>query len=92
MTQEDWDLYNDLDCSTGEHALARVGYHDILVEYVNYIAAGERHRQVFIFGALCSVFSTTQRAMSIRGTTRGWSSMYPSGNMLDPGTDHSNVV
>jgi len=43
MTQEDWNLYNDLDCSTGEHALARVGFHDILVEYVNYIAAGERH-------------------------------------------------
>ena len=42
MTQEDWDLYNDLDCSTGEHVLARVGFHDILVEYSNYIAAGEK--------------------------------------------------
>ncbi|CAN0185945.1 unnamed protein product [Scytosiphon promiscuus] len=40
MTQEDFDFYVDNDCSTGEHALARVGFHDILVEYTNYIAAG----------------------------------------------------
>lgn len=41
MTQEDIAFYVDNDCSTGEHALVRVGFHDILVEYTNYIAAGE---------------------------------------------------
>lgn len=41
MTQEDFEFYVDTDCSTGEHALSRVGFHDILVEDTNYIAAGE---------------------------------------------------
>lgn len=41
MTQEDWDFYVDNDCSTGEHGMARVGFHDILVEFANYMAAGE---------------------------------------------------
>eukprot|EP00752_Nemacystus_decipiens_P011719 g10400.t1 len=40
MTQEDYDFYLDNDCSTAEHALTRVGFHDILVEYTNYIATG----------------------------------------------------
>lgn len=44
MTQEDWDFYVDNACSTGEHALARVGFRDILVEYTNYIAAGGKFR------------------------------------------------
>ncbi|CAM9322615.1 unnamed protein product [Scytosiphon promiscuus] len=40
MTQEDFDFYIDNDCSTAEHGLTRAGFHDILVEHTNYIAAG----------------------------------------------------
>lgn len=48
MTQEDFEFYVDNDCSTGEHALSRVGFHDILVEYTNYIAAGENDARTIL--------------------------------------------
>lgn len=41
MTTEDYDFYIDNDCSTGEHVITRVSYHDMVVEYANYFANGE---------------------------------------------------
>lgn len=41
MTQEDLNFFLDNDCSTGEDVSMRLGFHDILVEYTNYVAAGE---------------------------------------------------